>query len=285
MDFEVFQSIWITVCSNKTVVFIVVILAIVNWTLEGLKLKLLLRSVLDLNIVRSFFVVLGGMAISNFTPARTGEFIGRSLLLKTVHPIKVTLATVAGNIAQMLMTYLLGLLAAVGTFIFTDHIGVYQDSSKLVYVALLICGIFLVIWRGRYIVEKLGQYLPKQLRKSLKLVRRFSKELYKRIVVLSLLRYVVFSLQFFILLSLFSDWNLPISVLILVPIAYLMQTLFPVPAVSDIGIRLAVCGVLFGPYMTEPSILYAVSFLWLLNLIVPGVIGSIYLFISTVNRK
>ncbi|MGB1037095.1 MAG: hypothetical protein ACPGYY_00475, partial [Bacteroidia bacterium] len=190
MDSEVFFTMWSIASSYKTAICFIIVLAIMNWTLEGVKLKLLLKSVLEIKVIQSFFIVLGGMAISNFTPARTGEFIGRSLLLKSVHPIKVTLATVAGNIAQMLMTYLIGLLGVLCTFTFTDYIGGYQQTSKLIYVTMLICGIIIFIWKGKKLVEMLSSHVPKQIRKALRLVRSFSAKLYKKIVLLSLLRYV-----------------------------------------------------------------------------------------------
>ena len=94
---------------NPLIFSLVLILALVNWNAEAQKFKLLIRSEIRLTNIRAFFTILGGMAISNFTPARSGEYIGRGLLLKKLHPIKVVIATVTGNIAQVLMTYGIGL--------------------------------------------------------------------------------------------------------------------------------------------------------------------------------
>ena len=58
-------------------------------------LSFLYEKLFRLQICVAFLTILGGMAISNFTPARTGEYIGRGLLLKKVHPMKVVIATVA----------------------------------------------------------------------------------------------------------------------------------------------------------------------------------------------
>ena len=95
----------------------VFLLVILNWNFEALKFKLLLQNS-SLTQVKSFFTVLGGMAISNFTPARSGEYIGRSLLLKGIQPLKITIATVAGNLAQVLMTYGLGLISICVVYFF-----------------------------------------------------------------------------------------------------------------------------------------------------------------------
>ena len=98
----------------------VFLMVILNWNFEAQKFKILLQSK-SLSSIRLFFTVLGGTAISNFTPARSGEYIGRSLLLRGINPIRVTIATVAGNLAQVLMTYGLGLLSILVVYIRSEE--------------------------------------------------------------------------------------------------------------------------------------------------------------------
>jgi len=264
---------------------LILFLAFVNWNAEAQKFKLLIREAILLTNLRAFLTILGGMAISNFTPARTGEYIGRGLLLKGLHPIKVVIATVAGNLAQVLVTYSLGLSCIGIALLFTDFGGVLTLGSKLLYVALAFILILAFILNVKRLLPWLKEKLPRKLAKTLNLIKKYNKKLYTKVVVISFIRYTAFSVQFYLLLQLFSDFSLPLSALVFVPIAFLMQTLLPVPAVADLGVRAKVSQILFGAFLTENAIVQAVTSLWFINLILPGLFGTVYLLISTIRQR
>jgi hypothetical protein len=265
---------------------LIILLAFVNWNAEAQKFKLLIREAISLTNLRAFLTILGGMAISNFTPARTGEYIGRGLLLKKVHPMKVVIATVAGNIAQVLMTYSLGLLSIGGVLLFTDMGGDwFSGDGKLIAILALLFVIVLLLYFIQDILRIVKRYLPKKVAKTLNMVKRYDRALYLRVVQIAFLRYLAFGVQFYLLLQLFSDFALPIEALLLVPAAYLMQSLVPVPAISDVGVRVAVSQLLFGSFLLDAPILQAVTSLWFINLILPGLFGTVYLLISTIRQR
>ena len=265
---------------------LILLLAFVNWNAEAQKFKLLIREAISLTNLRAFLTILGGMAISNFTPARTGECIGRGLLLKKVHPMKVVIATVAGNIAQVLMTYSLGLLSIGGVLLFTDMGGDwFSGDGKLIAILALLFVIVLLLYFIQDILRIVKRYLPKKVAKTLNMVKRYDRALYLRVVQISFLRYLTFGVQFYLLLQLFSDFALPIEALLLVPAAYLMQSLVPVPAISDVGVRVVVSQLLFGSFLLDAPILQAVTSLWFINLILPGLFGTVYLLISTIRQR
>ena len=265
---------------------LILLLAFVNWNAEAQKFKLLIREAISLTNLCAFLTILGGMAISNFTPARTGEYIGRGLLLKKAHPMKVVIATVAGNIAQVLMTYSLGLLSIGGVLLFTDMGGDwFSGDGKLIAILALLFVIVLLLYFIQDILHIVKRHLPKKLAKTLNMVKRYDRALYLRVVQISFLRYLAFGVQFYLLLQLFSDFALPIEALLLVPAAYLMQSLVPVPAISDVGVRVAVSQLLFGSFLLDAPILQAVTSLWFINLILPGLFGAVYLLISTIRQR
>ena len=265
---------------------LILLLAFVNWNAEAQKFKLLIREAISLTNLRAFLTILGGMAISNFTPARTGEYIGRGLLLKKVHPMKVVIATVAGNIAQVLKTYSLGLLSIGGVLLFTDMGGDwFSGDGKLIAILVLLFVIVLLLYFIQDILRIVKRYLPKKVAKTLNMIKRYDRALYLRVVQISFLRYLTFGVQFYLLLQLFSDFALPIEALLLVPAAYLMQSLVPVPAISDVGVRVAVSQLLFGSFLLDAPILQAVTSLWFINLILPGLFGTVYLLISTIRQR
>jgi len=271
--------------NHPLVIAIICLLALVNWNAEAQKFKILIAGEVKISNLRAFLTILGGMAISNFTPARTGEYIGRGLLLKKMHPIKVVIATVAGNIAQVLMTYSLGLLCIGTALLFTDFGGEFTQTSKLLYVSSIFLVIILFVLNVKKILPWVKKKLPRKLAKKLNLIKKYDKVLYSKVIFIAFIRYVAFALQFYLLLQLFSDFNLPLSSLVFVPIAYLMQSLVPVPAVSDVGVRVVVSQMLFGVFLTDNIILQAVTCLWFINLILPGLLGTVYLVASTLRQR
>ncbi|MDG1045154.1 MAG: lysylphosphatidylglycerol synthase domain-containing protein [Bacteroidia bacterium] len=262
----------------------VFLMVILNWNFEAMKFKILLKSK-SLSRIRLFFTVLGGTAISNFTPARSGEYIGRSLLLKGVHPIRVTIATVAGNLAQVLMTYGLGLLSILVVYIFFDFYDNWADQTSYIIAVILCFLLLLFLFLSKRIIEFLSKILPSKITSFFKLVKHYNFSVYGRVVVLSFLRYCVFSAQLFILLQLFSDFSLPFNLVWLVPVAFLLQSIVPIPAISDIGVRVGVCGLLFGDYISNIALVQSVTCLWAINLILPGVIGAFFLWVSNFIKE
>lgn len=262
----------------------VFLMVILNWNFEAMKFKILLKSK-SLSRIRLFFTVLGGTAISNFTPARSGEYIGRSLLLRGIHPIRVTIATVAGNLAQVLMTYGIGLLSIFIVYVFFDFYDQWADQNSYILAIILCFLLLLFILLSKRIIQLLNRVLPSKISSFFKLVQHYNFSVYGRVVFLSFLRYCVFSAQLFILLQLFSDFSLPLNLLWLVPVAFLLQSIVPIPAMSDIGVRVGVCGLLFGDYVSNIALVQSVTCLWAINLILPGVIGSFFLLISNFIKE
>ncbi|PCJ64048.1 MAG: hypothetical protein COA58_13750 [Bacteroidetes bacterium] len=279
------QDIFDGVSKRPLLFFVILLLALVNWNAEAQKFKLLIRSEIKLSNFKAFLIVLGGMAISNFTPARTGEYIGRGLLLKKLHPVKVVIATVTGNIAQVLMTYGLGLICVLWLVFFTDYAEKLTELPKLWSVTALIVVMFLILVYAKRLIRWMKPRLPSKLAKTLNMVKKYNGQIFGRVAGIAFVRYLAFGLQFYLLLQLFSDFSLPVFALVLIPVAYLMQSVAPVPAISDVGVRVYVSQLLFGTFLIDSAILHAVTSLWFINLILPGFIGAIYLLGSSIKNR
>ena len=87
-------------------------------------------------------------------------------------------------------------------------------------------------------------------------------------------RYVVFSLQYWFLMNVFGlDLSFSIACTI-IPIIFLVQTIVPSIAVAELGIRGNVALYLLTPFAENAIGIIAATFsLWLINLIIPAVIG------------
>jgi hypothetical protein len=278
--YDTFIPLFISAWNKFEIYFILVFFMVfLNWNFETQKFKLLLNSQ-RWSDRYLFFTVLGGMAISNFTPARSGEYIGRSLLLKKTSPLKIVIATVTGNIAQVIMTYGLGLMCLCIIFLFFDWYDAWFNTAYLIGVIFIFFALVSVTFYSKKIVAYINRFLPNKLHTLIKLMKHYERKRFGKVILLSFLRYLVFSSQLFMLLQVFSDFSLPTYTLFLVPVAFLLQTIVPIPAVSDIGVRVAVCSMLFEGFITETVIFQSVTFIWAINLIIPGILGSFFLLIS-----
>lgn len=265
---------------------LVVLLMLVNWFLESAKFRVLLRTDHPPSKLKAFFTVLGGTTISNFTPARTGDYIGRSVLLKKTHPIKVILATVTGNILQLIMTYLIGSLCFM-FLLFNDklEVSIREYSSKLYLAFAIVFLAFFVLRMAPKLYEKYKNKLPSFINKGLRMIRHYNTSMLTHATLLSFGRYLSFSIQFFLLLFIFSSQTLSLNILFFIPVAYLLQSLVPVPAVADVGVRVMFSAMLFGSIIPEQDILLAVSSLWFINLIFPAMLGALYLLYSILKPE
>jgi len=103
-----FQNIWDSGFRNFKFILFALILMPVNWLIESIKWQFLIRKVENVKLGSSIKAVFAGTAISIFTPNRIGDYLGRIFILKKGDRIDGTIATIVGNLSQLLMTILMG---------------------------------------------------------------------------------------------------------------------------------------------------------------------------------
>ena len=170
-------------------------------------------------------------------------------------------------------------------YYFYDFYEDWLDYFSFILSVLLCFSLFIFIFLSKRIVRFISNYLPSKIQSFFKLVQQYNFSVYGRVIIYSFLRYVVFTIQLFTLMQLFSDFSLPVYYLWLVPIAFLLQSIVPVPAISDIGVRVGVCSLLFGGYISNVALVQSVTCLWAINLILPGIIGAFFLVASNFLKE
>lgn len=280
-DTEVVEQFTNSIKATWPWLLLVFVLAFFNWYFESVKLSILLRK--ELKAERLFWLktVLCGTAISNFTPARTGEYLGRSLYLKTVHPIRVVIATVTGNIAQVLTTYILGLLALQYLLLTgNNQVALIVLEYKVTSIIVSSIVLLVVLLFGKRMALWAIERLPQKVAKLFNIIRYYNSTVFAKVWLFAILRYITFSVQFFLLLQIFSGFKLAASKISFIPFAYLLQSLVPVPAVADVGVRFMVSDLLFNVDLNKSEITLGVTALWFINLILPGILGALVLLLS-----
>jgi hypothetical protein len=102
----------------------------------------------------------------------------------------------------------------------------------------------------------------------------------------SIARYFVFTTQFFILLQLFDVSIAYTDAFILIATMLFVISVIPTIAITEIGVRSSVALFLFGLVSSNTiGILSATFLLWVINLLLPSLIGVIFIFSLKFFRK
>ena len=95
---------------------------------------------------------------------------------------------------------------------------------------------------------------------------------------LTLLRIGIYSMQFYLLNRFFGigvDWQIQLAVIFSI---FLFQAFFPLPAMLGLLMKSEIALFLWASYgVNEISILSGTFFLWIINVLLPGLIGLFYL--------
>lgn len=280
---------------------LMLVMMLVNWGLESLKWKVLIGKIEKVSFLKSFKAVMAGASVSFFMPNRTGDYLGRVFILEKGNHVEGIFSTLIGSFAQIIITLSVGLFCLLS---FTDHyfrlsfhIGEYMFMSLVFLVPCIVFILVLAFFNIGLLADFFSRYFPGRWDKVKQYASVFakynSKELW-HVLILSFLRYVVFSSQFFILVRVFGA-DVPVTEgFILIPVIYLAMTLVPTVALVELGVRGSVSMFIFGLYFEKAGVtasvpllapLAASSLLWLINLVLPAVIGTFFVFSLKFLRK
>ena len=107
-----------------------------------------------------------------------------------------------------------------------------------------------------------------------------------KILLFSVARYVVFTTQFFILLLVFGVEISYLDAIVLIMIMLFVISIIPTIAITEIGVRGSVAISLFGLISFNTiGIISATLVLWIINLLLPALIGTFFIFSLKFFRK
>ncbi|MFO8054390.1 MAG: lysylphosphatidylglycerol synthase transmembrane domain-containing protein [Bacteroidales bacterium] len=275
--------------------FTVVVLMLFNWGTESLKWQYLIRKNENISLFTSVKGVFSGVTISAMTPNRMGEYFGRIFVLKKTHPVRGILMTIVGSISQLLATVVVGGCVLIFVLIkypepfFVDNF-VLQITSLLgvLLVMAVLGGIYFNIHQVSEILRRLAKKRPK-INSFLKVFSYYSKKELLNIFMLSLLRYMIFSGQFFILMRLFNLNFSLLDSLCIIALIFLGITVIPSVALAALPIRGTISFFVVDIFASintgggalnagfEFDILAASSMLWLINIVIPALMGSVFI--------
>jgi len=261
-------------------------LMFVNWGLEARKWQLALREVENVSFRRSLQAIFSGTTMAFFTPNRLGEYFGRILFVPASARISSVAFTVMCATAQLLVTVWMGFagLYFIRPYMLKSNGG---DSAmfwiellmSVVLPAAMLLTVFYfrlswaVSWINRlHYIRRFGKYLQ--------VFGNFQLSMLARIFALSIARYLVFIIQYYLLLEVFevelnwwqTFWSMSVIFLLLAIVPSI--ALF-----TDVGIRWKASLQFLSIFSTNTiGILGASLAVWLINLVIPAIIGSMLIF-------
>jgi len=274
---------------NGILMALVSALMLVNWSLEALKWEMMMRKLEVIPFSRALSAVFSGLTVSFFTPNRIGEYAGRIFHLHTANRIKGTLVTILENLSQLIITVTIGSISLV--LYLNEYTGLHA------YI-LWVTGVILLLFSGTLIFLFLQVPVMDEAALKLRWLKKYESYLsvlseYKKsellvILGLALLRYIVFTTQFLILLEVFGVQGSFAEEVLLINMVFFVMTLIPTFALAELGVRGAVATYFLSKISLDSlAILNASVSLWLINLVIPAIVGIIFIFqfrFSTVKQ-
>ncbi len=261
-----------------TIMSFVALLMLVNWVLESVKWKYLTRELVKITTWEAIEAVFCGLTWAIFTPNRLGEYGGRVMFLPNRKRIHGVFAMAVGSFGQNVITNVLGLMALIWFNYTFLHLNTWL-SLGLSLAAICFMGLILVFYFNiKWLVSLLNSiaFLEKYHR-FFDIMGRYKFNELLNIMWFCLARFFVFSFQYYLVIHLLMPEISIFPILMMVFILFFVQSALPSLDLLDVGVRSMTASTFF-VYITDQKIavIAAVSSIWLINLIIPAILGSVF---------
>ena len=260
-------------------------LVFVNWGIEARKWQIAIKRIQSISFIKAFKAIFTGTTLASFTPNRTGEYVGRILYIDEGKRIQAIALTILCSMAQLQITFYAGLIAlwtmrdSVGEFFSNENI-YFSIGLRLFFVVISIAAIFLTLFYFRmgWLLKQLHtrKWMARWV-KYAEVVESLEATILLRMLSLSLFRYLIFVVQYYLVFMVFDvqvNWW---QCLQIVSVLFLLLAVIPsFTFLTDLGIRWKAGIEIVRLYSTNALGIFASAFtIWLFNLIIPALIGSL----------
>jgi len=263
------------------------LLMLVNWNIEALKWRWLIEKTEKINQFNAFMAICAGITLSMFTPNRIGEFGGRILFLKRMNKTAGVSISLLGSLSQWIASVGIGIVGILLFLIrFTNlDISVVLSIAAFAVIALFI--VFLLFYKSTELPAFTASFKwIEKVNKFIYALKELDKKDLIKAIALSGLRHGVFSFQYVLLFYFFGlDFNFYEGSILVLSI-FLVQTLVPSIALVELGIRTSIAIFFMNYINANPiSVISAALSLWVINLMVPSLVGLIAIFKLNLTKE
>ena len=231
-----------------------------NYTIEAIKWKSVIASTNTFNTWQALRAVLVGQAFSFFTPARSGDYVGRTLFLAPGTKLKGITQMAWASYAQILMTICFGCFALFWNLPFLPWLKWVAPIGGIIALFLFFYNQPLKGWLSKINLLQIDTTLKWKL------------------LSLALARYTIYLLQYnwaAEMLSIPVGW-MDLSIAIMALLFFL--SMIPAISLTDLVIRGQLFLLLMAPFYQNDIMLIALTTLiWIVNFLIPSILGAILL--------
>ena len=233
-----------------------------NRFLEILKWQNLAQRLKPLSIPKATEQVLAALTAGLFTPNGIGEYAGKALYFPKKDTKEVVFLNLICNGIQMILSILFGIIGLI-------ILGYWFEVSILL---LVVSSVSLILYLLKKITIKgysLSQFFSK--------INALPRKMHQKNIYLAVLRYLTFSHQYYFLFLAF-DVDLPYFTLMgTIASVYFLASSLPTFQFLDFAVKGGVSVYFFGLLgINEWVIVFISMLMWFLNIVLPVLIGSVY---------
>lgn len=243
-------------------IIVLLFLSFVNRFLEILKWKNLVSYIKPISTYEASKQVLAALTTGIITPNGIGEYAGKALFFEKSKSKLIVFLNLICNGIQMIFTVLFGLIGLV--------------FLKYYDFALIISGIGISITIISFLTKnfKIKNY---SIIVFVQKIKEIPKKIHQKNTLLGLLRYIVFSHQYYLLFIILGIELPYITLILTIAVVYFLASSLPSFQMFDFAIKGSVALYFFGKYdINEWIILFVSTLMWFLNVVLPVIIGSIF---------
>jgi hypothetical protein len=243
-----------------------------NWFFEIIKWQQLVNVITSISFKDAFKQHFAAQTTSLFTPNRIGDYATKTLYYSKNLRKRILVLNLLGNSMQMAVTTILGCIGFVLFYKkYQIDISFFKVSRYLIIIGTV--AVFSVFG----LTQKKYKFRGVALDKIIPFVTQIPFKKHLTIFVLALIRYLIFSFQFYVLLDIFGVSVSYYNAMIVITSMYLMASIIPTVFIFDVIIRGSIAIYLFSIVgVNNLTILSVSTLMWILNFVLPSVIGSIY---------
>ena len=247
-----------------------------NWLLEAIKWRMLVKNIQPVSFKTSTKAVLAGVSTGFFTPNRVGEVVGRMAFMNAGNRKPAFTLSILNSLTQNLVIIVCGVPSAILFFIVTQK---SIDTETARYLLLAIGAMFTLALLS-FGLPRLSRFITTKMSDQISVFvsslvdYRFVDLL--RITFVSLMRYIVFCIQLFLMLRFFDVRPEFWQALIGISASYLFITFTPSVAFSEAAVRSSFAVLFIGAFSNNVvGIALAGVLIWMVNSVVPMLVGSV----------
>jgi hypothetical protein len=262
------------------VMSVVVFLMFANWLVECLKWQHLTQRLAPISLWQAIEGVFCGLTWAVFTPNRIGEYGGRVMFLPQRKRIHGVFAMAVGSFGQNVITNVMGAIALVWfcyTFLqMSSWVLVLITLSALVFATLFLVLYFNIKWLV-WLLNRVS--FLKKFHRFFDIMGTYKFDELLNIMCFCLTRFFIFSFQYYLVIHLLVPAIPFVDVMLMVFIVFFVQSALPSLDLLDVPVRATAAATVFH-YVTDQqiAIIAAFSSIWLINLIIPAILGSVFIF-------